>query len=327
MHTTSQITYLLASHEPALLAAVEPVLAMMGARVQIVLSAEAALAAITAPEVPALALIDANLPGMDTGRLLAAARAEVERRFPIVLFCDTISDELKNRLEECAVDDLFPTNLDPDQLSVRLRSVLRGQQREKELDQLREAIARNDLSDRLTGAYTREAILSLLFRETDRVQRMNTSLCVILFDIDDFGHWNTRLGAAACDQLLIHVVERLGTLLRSYDLLGRVGKDEFLAALPGCTALNAVLLAERIRNEVFASPFSVGGTAVRLSACFGVAPSNGRSPVVVLREAEDALRQAREGGPETIQCAADLPQAKPAPVAFLSGAGDDLLAW
>ena len=48
-----------------------------------------------------------------------------------------------------------------------------------------------------------------LFRETDRAQRMNTDLCLILFDIDDFGHWNARVGAAACDQLLAKVVERV----------------------------------------------------------------------------------------------------------------------
>ena len=37
----------------------------------------------------------------------------------------------------------------------------------------------------------------MLFRETDRVQRMNSSMSLILFDIDDFGHWNSRLGVDA----------------------------------------------------------------------------------------------------------------------------------
>jgi two-component system, cell cycle response regulator len=193
---------------------------------------------------------------------------------------------------------------------------------------MREAAARGQQIDCLTGAYSRDTILSLLFRETDRVQRMNTALSVILLDIDDFGHWNSRLGPAACDELLIRVAERTGRLLRSYDLLGRVGKDEFLAVLPGCSAVNAALLAERMRAEVFAAPFSLGGHSVRLSACFGIAPSQGRSPIVVLREAEEALRLARETGPETIHCGTGCPEPLPAPVAFLSPiSGDDLLAW
>lgn len=325
MPHTLKTTYLLASHEPAWLAAVEPVLAASGSPVQVVLTSESALEAMAASDSPCIALIDDRLPGLDLGRFLAAARAELGSLSPIVLFSDTVSEEVMNRLDEGVLNDLLPTTLAPAQLALRLDMLLRAHRREQELDQFRDALARNDRTDRLTGIYTRDAILALLFRETDRVQRMNTSLCTILFDIDDFGHWNTRLGAEACDVLLVYVADRVSRLLRSYDLLGRVGKDEFLAGLPGCTAVNAGLLAERIRNEVFGTPFSVADTSVRLTACFGIAPSNGRSPIVVLREAEEALRLAREAGPETIQCAADLPQPKPAPVAFLSS--DDRYPW
>ncbi|UWZ86684.1 GGDEF domain-containing response regulator [Occallatibacter riparius] len=325
MPQTLKTTYLLASNEPALLANVERVLASSGAEVRIVLSPEAALEAMIGPHAPAAAWIDARLPELDLGRFLATARAEAGGRCPIVLFSDTISDEVKSRLEEGVLNDVLPTTITAGQLAVRLDMLLRADRRERELDHLRDEMARDDRTDRLTGVHSREAILAALFRETDRVQRMKTSLCAILFDIDDFGHWNTELGSAPCDQLLVDVAKRVARLLRSYDLLGRVGKDEFLAGLPGCTVVNAVLLAERIRDEVFGLPFTAGGRAVRLSACFGIAPSNGRSPVVVLREAEEALRLARASGPETIQCAAGLPQASPAPTAFL--ATDDKFCW
>jgi diguanylate cyclase (GGDEF)-like protein len=171
-------------------------------------------------------------------------------------------------------------------------------------------------------------MLSMMFRETDRVQRMNSSLCVILFDIDDFGHWNSRLGSETCDELLCQVVARTTRLLRSYDLLGRAGMDEFLIVLPGCSSVNAVMMAERLRMDVFSTPFRINGDAVRLSACFGIASSMGRSPVVVLRETEQALLVAKACGPETIQCAGDFPEPNDAPVAFLSSTSEDeLLAW
>ena len=325
MPQTPKTTYLLASNEPALLADVERVLASSGAEVHVVLSAETALEAMMGPDAPAGAWIDARLPELDLGCFLAAARAEGCDRCPIVLFSDTISDEIRRRLEEGVLNDVLPTTIDAGQMAVRLDLLLRADRRERELDQLRAAMARDGRTDRLTGVDSRDAILAALFRETDRVQRMKTSLCAILFDIDDFGHWNLTLGNVLCDQLLIGVAERVGRLLRSYDLLGRVGKDEFLAGLPGCTAVNAVLLAERIREEVFGLPFCVGGRVVRLTACFGIAPSNGRSPIVVLREAEEALRMARSCGPETIQCAAGLPKASPASTAFLSA--DDTFRW
>jgi GGDEF domain-containing protein len=104
--------------------------------------------------------------------------------------------------------------------------------------------------------------------------------------------------------------------------------DEFLVVLPGCSTANAVMLAERLRMDVFSSPFRVGGESIRLSACFGLASSRGRSPVVVLREAEEALERARGAGPETIQCFGDSLRPTPAPVTFLSPtSGDELLAW
>jgi GGDEF domain-containing protein len=64
--------------------------------------------------------------------------------------------------------------------------------------------------------------------------------------------------------------------LRSYDTFGRTGEHEFLLILPGCSAINSNLLAERLRAEVFSTPISVDGESLRLSACFGIASSEGR---------------------------------------------------
>src|ERR1035438_8745725 len=329
MHTDNPPTFLLASPEPALLTAIEPVLLATGARVEIVLSAEAALAAMTAPDPPTLALLDANLTGMEMNQLLAAVRAEgPSRRLPIVLISDTVTQEGIDRLAEGAIDDLILRSAESAYWRLRIALVLRAHRCARELESLREAAVQNAQTDRLTGVYNRETILAMLFRETDRVQRMKNPLCMILFDIDDFGHWNSRLGAEACDNLLCQAATRTARLLRTYDLLGRPGMDEFLVALPGCSTANAVLLAERLRLEVFSQPFHVGGESIRLSACFGIASSQGRAPVVVLREAEQALQWAKAAGPESIQCFGESSQPAAAPVTFLSPtSGDELLAW
>lgn len=323
-----QRDFLLASNDPALLEQAEAALRAQG-RVKAVLSAEAALEALT-PERPfALILMDTRLPGMETGQWLAAVRAHPCGAVPaVVLFSDTLTDEGRMRLEEGVISDVLPPSIAPEFLALRVEHVLRAQEQARELEHLREFAAVHAQMDPLTGAYNRAMLLSLLFRETDRVQRMNTSLCLILFDVDDFGHWNLRLGEAVCDHLLAQTAARVRRLLRSYDLLGRMGNDEFLAGLPGCSAVNAMLLAERVRQEVFATPFQAAGKAIRLSACFAVASSQGRSPVVVLRELEEGLRAAKKAGPETIQRAAEWPHSKAEPVEFLSlTSGDDLLAW
>ncbi len=329
MPSHSSPAFLFASPAPALLGAVEPLLLAAGASVEVVLSAEAALASIAGANPPGLLLLDSSLPGMPIGQLLAAARAQGDGPcFPIVLVAGTVTQEGIDLLAQGAVDDLILRSAEPAYWQLRLDLVIRNQRLAREVETLRDAAIRNAQFDRLTGVYNRETLLAMLFRETDRVQRMNSSLCLVLFDIDDFGHWNSRLGVDACDELLCQVAIRAGSLLRSYDLLGRPGMDEFLIGLPACSPASAMILAERLRVDVFSVPFRVAGEAIRLSACFGIANSRGRSPVVVLREAEKALEWAKAAGPESIQCFGSPPQSTPAPVTFLSEAsGDELLAW
>lgn len=319
---------LLASSDSELLRAIEPRLLAAGARLEIVLSAESAVAAIAGPNTPALALLDAALPGMPIGQLLAAARAQTEgSRLPVVLIAETVTAQWIDLLAECAIDDLILRSAEPAYWQLRLDLLVRNHRMAQELETLRNAAIRNAQLDRLTGVFNRETMLAMLFRETDRAQRMNSAMALVLFDIDDFGHWNSRLGEDACDELLCQVASRTGTLLRSYDLLGRPGMDEFLVALPACSPASAMVFAERLRVEVFAKPFHVAGEAVRLSACFGIAASRGRSPVIVLREAEKALAWAKVAGPESIQCFGCPPQPTPSPVTFFSESSGELLAW
>ena len=320
--------FLLASPEPALLHKLEPMLARHGGQVSVALSSETALAAMSALGCVNLLILDVHLPGMELGQFLAAVHAGPGATPPIVLIADSVSEEIFDRLAEGVIADVIPRSIDSAFWQVRIETAVRAHRTACEMERLRESAASNAQCDRLTGVLNREALLAALFRETDRVQRLKGSLSVVLFDVDDFGHWNSRLGDEACDGLLCAVAGRSARALRSYDLIGRVGKDEFLIALPGCTCVNAVMMAERLRVEVFCEPFHAAGETMRLSACFGVSSSAGRSPLVVLREAEQALARARISGPESIECFTECGEPAPAPVTFYSPAsGDELLAW
>ncbi len=323
MPVVRQPTVLLASNDPVLLGSIEPLLRLSGVSIRIVLSPDAARAALLAPTPPDLALLDVQLAGEETDRLTAAVRESAAGlQFPIVLLSDEVTDEWSARLAEGVLDDLIPRSIHHPHGRLRLDIVLRTYHRMRELERARESSLLNTRTDALTGTYNRATMLSMLFRETDRVQRMKTPLSLLVFDIDDFGHWNAELGTDTCDSLLQLVVERAIRLFRSYDLFGRTGEDEFLVVLPGCSTVDAVLLAERLRTEVFAEPFSPHDRAVRLSACYGIASSKGRSPVVVLREAELALHAAKTAGPESIQCFTNCAETAPDTDFFASVATD-----
>jgi diguanylate cyclase (GGDEF)-like protein len=310
---------LIASRDAALLADLQPVIAATGARVGVTDSAKAAFASMVDPPLPMLALLDAELPQSEIDQLIAAVHAATgTHTYPIVLLSDTVREEWHLRLAESVLDDIIPRAVTNPHWRLRLDSVLRACNRWREFDNLRATSQLNEQVDALTGLYNRSALLSTLFRETDRVQRLQTSLSLVLFEIDDFDHWRSRLSAKPCDDLPSAIVERCTRLLRSYDTFGRTGDHEFLLILPGCSSINATMLAERVRMDVFAYPIPSDGESLRLSARFGIAPSQGRSPMVVLREAEMALHRAQESGPESIQCFVGRPDPQMDPIGFLS---------
>ena len=319
-----RFTFLLGSNSATLISDLEPVLLACGAQMNVEMTSEAVLLAMNGPEPPSLVLLDLDLPGIRIGPLLECVRGEKSgHRFPIVLISDNIPAECMDRLAEGVIDDVIPRTARSSYWRLRLESVMRAFRRTREMEQLREAANLPAETDPVTGIYNQPALVSMLFRETDRVQRMKTSLCLLLFEIQDSSQRHARLGTIAHDHLMLEVVRRVQRLLRSYDLFGRTGNEEFVLGLPGCSPVNAAMLAERIRLEVFSAPFSLAGQPIRVSACFGIAASLGRSPVVVLREAAKALQIARTAGPDSIQCAGDGPTTEPVP--FFSLATEDNL--
>ena len=304
---------LLASANSRLLDDLRQTLCVLGRRVEPALDAETALAAMRAmqSQTQGLILLDARLPGVANGRLLAAMHEHgVHKLNAIVLLADQVSDEWIARLREGAIDDIVPPDADAGAWKARMSTMQRSHALARELEQLREATVLEVQHDPLTGTFTRDTVLTILFRETDRVQRLHGSLSVVVCDLDDFGRWNNELGRDAGDQLLREAARRIGRTLRSYDVLGRLGGDEFLIALPGCSIISAAELTERLRIEAFGESFWVKDkhketVEVRLSACFGIAASRSRSPVVVIREAQRTLECAKLTGPDSTQCASE----------------------
>src|SRR5205085_7089134 len=87
-------------------------------------------------------------------------------------------------------------------------------------------------TDELTGARRRGVGIEELRREIDRVRRTGGSLVAVFVDVDHLKAVNDELGHAAGDELLRDVVGSFRGHMRSYDLIVRLGGDEFLCALP-----------------------------------------------------------------------------------------------
>jgi diguanylate cyclase (GGDEF)-like protein len=156
--------------------------------------------------------------------------------------------------------------------------------------------------DSLTGLLNREAMMRLLFQETDRVQRTRTPLTLMLIDLDKFSEVNIEFGYGTGDAVLREFTQRLRRYLRSYDVLGRCGEDEFLVGLPGCLADQAAAMAERLQSIILEKPYHIHRDVISVTASIGIATSRGRSPLIVLREAEKALGNAKLAGRNCVRC-------------------------
>lgn len=315
----SETLALIVSRDPFLASDVEALLSALGTRTVMVGSGDAVRAALgTWPSVE-LILIDGELAPAEIDQLLTYAQQTPEiSADSIVLMADGGFGRWKRRMMEGLLHDVIPRDRRNPHWALRLELALCPREFRGEGAQDGSSEGAQGQGDPFAVPMNRSALLSALFRETDRVQRMKMPLSLLLCAIDDFDHWDVRLGAEACEPLLRAVVERTRPLLRSYDTFGRTGDHTFLAILPGCSVVNAHTLAERMRAAVFSEPVTWREKAVRLSASFGIASSEGRSPLVVLQEAERALATAQEAGAESIRCFVSRSSEEIEPVEFLS---------
>lgn len=256
-----------------------------------------------APEMALLSEALSPIGGIEIG--LEIRRRAHRRQLWLMLMSGTPSADQVAMATDAGFDEFLIHPLDVQELRMRIRTGERVQSLYLDLHDSAATIEFHSTHDPLTATWRREAMLDFLFKETDRVQRIHTPLSVVLLDIDNFSGENLRHGQKAGDKLLQALVIRLRQQMRSYDLLGRYANDEFLLALPGCLGEHAAAKTERIREIVARRPFTVGGNEVSVTACFGVAESLGRSPLIVLRDAERALTAAKQVGPNTVRVAGE----------------------
>lgn len=154
------------------------------------------------------------------------------------------------------------------------------------------------MSDGLTGAMTRRAWVETATKELARSRRHGTEASIILFDIDHFKQVNDVHGHPAGDAVLQTLAQRCFGTLRESDMFGRIGGEEFAVLLPATDTEGATDLAERLRDQFARSPVDVNGTALSVTASFGICAltSNICSVDDWMSAADTSLYAAKAGG-------------------------------
>lgn len=153
-------------------------------------------------------------------------------------------------------------------------------------------------TDALTGAASRRNFVKQLETELQRAHRYGPSLCLLMLDIDHFKHINDSLGHPVGDEVLREFAALCKGVLRSHDLLGRLGGEEFAVMLPHTDLEGACCVAEKLRLAIAGAAIPTAKGEVSITVSIGVAISQpneeGASRLTV--RADNALYAAKQSG-------------------------------
>jgi two-component system cell cycle response regulator len=247
-----------------------------------------------------LAIVSMSLRDGDPLRLVSQLRAhESSRDLPILLIADEAELPRLAKGLDLGANDYLVRPLDRNELLARVRTQIRRKRLQERLRANYHRSLSLALTDELTGLYNRRYVFAHLNELLSRMPDGAAKPAVVLFDIDHFKRVNDQHGHLAGDEVLRELAKRALRLVRSVDLVGRLGGEEFILVMPDTGVGEAAIVAERLRAAVAEEPFIVDPrTSLPITISVGVAAAgeNGDKLDDLLKRADDALYAAKNAG-------------------------------
>jgi diguanylate cyclase (GGDEF)-like protein len=154
--------------------------------------------------------------------------------------------------------------------------------------------------DSLTNALTRRNMDDACANELARCKRHGRNMALLMMDLDHFKAINDSYGHQTGDRVLVNFVDKVKTMLRQPDQLGRFGGEEFMALLPETSLEEAVLVAERIRA---ACALADSGPSCTVSIGITTHQQDTDTVDTLLARADAALYRAKANGRNRVETA------------------------
>jgi len=169
------------------------------------------------------------------------------------------------------------------------------------------------ITDELTELYNYRYLQQRMDEEISRARRYGSHVSLLMIDADDFKGYNDAHGHVAGDIALGELATVLAGVVREIDLVARYGGEEFSILLPQTDAAGAFVVAEKVREAVRIHEFrdAQGGASRSLTVSVGLAtyPTHALDKDTLLREADDALYRAKNGGKNRVRTPRRRPDA------------------
>lgn len=270
------------------------------------------------PDAPQLAILDWMMPGLDGAEICRRLRRRTAGNLRLrsttpYTYVIMVTGQVKQSDViaglEAGADDYVTKPFNPQELEVRLRAGKRIIELQSALFATQQILSLSASTDSLTDALNHGAIMDVLRHELDRSRREQSSLSVIMGDLDKFKQINDTYQHQGGDAVLKEAVKRMKATVRPYDAVGRYGGEEFLVVLPGCGAEDARVAAERIREAIGSKPVTSSSGPIPVTISLGYAVRRGRQSATaeaLVHAADTALYHAKHMGRNRVEAADEL---------------------
>jgi two-component system cell cycle response regulator len=261
-----------------------------------------------------LVIASLSMSDGDSLRLVAQWRAnEAWRQLPILLMADDGDLPRLAKGLDLGANDYLVRPVDRNELLARVRTQIRRKRLQAKLRENYNRSLSLALTDELTGLYNRRYVFAHLNELLGRIPEGGFETAVMLFDIDHFKLVNDRYGHPAGDAVLRELAGRAMRQVRSVDLVGRLGGEEFVVVMPETSLGGAIVVAERFRAAVAGDPFVLhdSGEQLAVTVSVGIAVSGDRQDTLdtLLKRADEALYAAKKSGRNRVIAAPAPPSA------------------
>lgn len=174
----------------------------------------------------------------------------------------------------------------------------------RELEEARKVLHQQATHDPLTGLFNRRRIMEELEQQFEASRRHGFPLSLCVCDIDKFKIVNDTYGHLVGDNILEHFGQLAQDILRTVDVVGRFGGDEFVIVMPHTTPQKAVTGVERLRAALEAREFRADdGTVFRVTSTFGIAGLTTEHASIneLFETADTALYEAKKAGRNSVR--------------------------
>ncbi len=245
-------------------------------------------------------IVSLNLENEDGLRLCSHLRSnERTRSVPIVMIAENEDMQRVAHGLEIGAHDYIIRPLEKNELTARVRTQIRRKRFQERLRSTYEISLSMALTDSLTGLYNRRYLEVHLEKLIESNAQSHKALGVVMMDIDHFKEVNDTHGHKVGDEVLQVFANRIKDNLRSFDLVARLGGEEFVAILPDVSPERAYIVAERLRKAIADEPVpcSAEGGKLNITTSIGGAIINRAHPIsAILERADKCLYEAKHSG-------------------------------